>query len=146
MNTAGPVSHEEVQIFLDDISTLNLSKKQNDWYQIDVSAILYGCDIQGHEIDKTSGDSLVFLKSSLLFCSPNLGVIRHYPRSLIHCFVEDNRSLKHTIDSGFLFKAELFSVTPDSEQLCWIRKCKSHNDVPFNQSVISGWMKWLNQS
>ena len=146
MNTAGSVSHEEVQAFLDDVSSLKLAKKQNDWYQIDVSAILDGCEIQGHEIDEASGDSLVFLKSSLLFCSPDLGVMRHYPRSLIHCFVEDKRSANPALDHRFLFKAELFSVTPDSEQLCWIRACKSHNEVPFIQSVVSGWMKWLNQS
>ena len=46
MNTAGSVSHEEVQAFLDEVSTLELSKKHNEWYQIDVSAVLEGCEIQ----------------------------------------------------------------------------------------------------
>ena len=146
MNTAGSASHAEVQAFLDDVSELKLAKKQNDWYQMDVSAVLDGCEIQGHEVDEASGDSLVFLKSSLLFCSPGLGVMRHYPRSLIHCFVEDKRTIISTRDERFLFKAELFSVTPDSEQLSWIRACNSHNEVSFTQSVVSGWMKWLNQS
>ena len=74
MNTAGTVSHEEVQAFLDEVSSLDdLSDKGKDWYQVDVSAVLEDCDIQGHEVDIISGDSLVFLKSSLLFCSPELG-------------------------------------------------------------------------
>ncbi|MAH90344.1 MAG: hypothetical protein CMA11_01085, partial [Euryarchaeota archaeon] len=88
MNTAGTVSHEEVQAFLDDVSKLEMAPRYNEWYLVDVSAVLDGCEIQGHEVDEVSGDSLVFLKSSLLFCSPELGVIRHYPRSLVHCFVE----------------------------------------------------------
>ena len=92
MNTAGTVSHAEVQAFFDEVLSLKLSDKHNEWYQVDVAAVLDGCDIQGHEVDQASGDSLIFLKSSLLFCSPELGVMRHYPRSLIHCFVEDKRS------------------------------------------------------
>ena len=91
MNTAETVSHAEVQAFLDEVLALDIPKKYSDWYQVDVSAVLNDCQIQGHEVDETSGDSLVFLKSSLLFCSPELGVMRHYPRSLVHCFIEDKR-------------------------------------------------------
>ena len=94
MTTAKPISHEKVQEFLDEVSSLNLPKKYSDWYQVDVSTMLSNCQVVNHEIDTVSGDSLVFLKSSLLFCSPELGVMRHYPRSLVHCFVEDKRKKK----------------------------------------------------
>ena len=68
MNTVETVSHAEVQAFLDEVLALDIPKKFLDWYQVDVSAVLNDCQIQGHEVDETSGDSLVFLKSSLLFC------------------------------------------------------------------------------
>jgi len=107
---------------------------------------LDGCDIQGHEVDQASGDSLIFLKSSLLFCSPELGVMRHYPRSLVHCFVEDKRTKKDEDDEELLFRGELFSVTPESEQLCWVRDCTLDYEIPSTQSIIASWMKWLNQA
>jgi len=146
MNTAGTVSHEEVQAFFDEVLGLGLSNKHAEWYQVDVSAVLDGCEIQGHEVDEASGDSLVFLKSSLLFCSPELGVIRHYPRSLVHCFVEDKRVKPDPADEELLFRGELFSVTPESEQLCWVRDCTIDYEIPSTQRIISSWMKWLNQA
>tara|TARA_B100000767_G_scaffold250403_1_gene252633 strand:- start:469 stop:912 length:444 start_codon:yes stop_codon:yes gene_type:complete len=145
MNTAETVSHEEVQAFIDEVLALNLSKKHSEWYQVDVAAVLDGCQIQGHEVDSASGDSLIFLKSSLLFCSPELGLMRHYPRSLVHCFIEDKRSNRDPEDEELLFRGELFSVTPESEQLCWVRDCTDNNEIPSTQSKISSWMKWLNQ-
>jgi hypothetical protein len=146
MNTVGTVSHEEVQAFIDEILALNLSRKHREWYQVDVSAVLDGCQIQGHEVDSASGDSLIFLKSSLLFCSPESGLMRHYPRSLIHCFIEDKRLKSDPEDEDLLFRGELFSVTPESEQLCWVRDCTLDHEIPSTQSIISSWMKWLNQA
>ncbi|MBT4066895.1 MAG: hypothetical protein HOE76_06735 [Euryarchaeota archaeon] len=146
MNAAETVSHEEVQAFFDEVLGLDLSDKHAEWYQVDVSAVLDGCQVQGHEVDSASGDSLIFLKSSLLFCSPELGVMRHYPRSLIHCFIEDKRTIKDPEDEDLLFRGELFSVTPESEQLCWVRDCTYDYEIPSTQSIISSWMKWLNQA
>ena len=143
MNTAESVQLK-VQEFLDEVTSLGLSDRFNDWYQVDVSAMLKDCKILNHEVDPISGDALVFLKSSLLFCSPELGVMRHYPRSLVHCFVEDKRS-NNDADEELLFRGELFSVTPESEQLCWVRDCTNDHEIPSTQSFISGWMKWLNQ-
>tara|TARA_B100001248_G_C27320378_1_gene426455 strand:+ start:222 stop:662 length:441 start_codon:yes stop_codon:yes gene_type:complete len=145
MTTAKPISHEKVQEFLDEVSSLNLPKKYSDWYQVDVSTMLSNCQVVNHEIDTVSGDSLVFLKSSLLFCSPELGVMRHYPRSLVHCFVEDKRKKKDLENEDLLFRGELFSVTPESEQLCWVRDCLEDHEIPPTQNFISNWMKWLNQ-
>ena len=143
MNTAKGASSAEVQAYLDEVTSLGLSDRYNDWYQVDVSAMLKDCKILSHEVDAVTGDSLVFLKSSLLFCSPELGVMRHYPRSLVHCFVEDKRTKKD--DDDLLFRGELFSVTPEAEQLCWVRDCTQNHEIPSAQSFISGWMKWLNQ-
>ena len=142
MNTVETVSHAEVQAFLDEVLALEIPKKFLDWYQVDVSAVLNDCQIQGHEVDETSGDSLVFLKSSLLFCSPELGVMRHYPRSLVHCFVEDKRPEKN-LEEKLLFRGELFSVTPEAEQLCWVRDCTSDHEIPDTQSNLCSSIKFL---
>ena len=109
MTTAKPISHEKVQEFLDEVSSLNLPKKYSDWYHVDVSTMLSNCQVVNHEIDTVSGDSLVFLKSSLLFCSPELGVMRHYPRSLVHCFVEDKRK-KKDLEMRIYYSVENYSL------------------------------------
>ena len=49
-------------------------------------------------------------------------------------------------DEDLLFRGELFSVTPESEQLCWVRDCTYDYEIPSTQSIISSWMKWLNQA
>ena len=54
MNTVETVSHAEVQAFLDEVLALDIPKKFLDWYQVDVSAVLNDCQIQGHEVDETS--------------------------------------------------------------------------------------------
>ena len=145
MESAETVGQENVQRFLDDVSNLKLEMKYNDWYQVDVAAVLDGCKIEKHEVDEVSGDSLVFLKSSLLFCSPELGVMRHYPKNLVHCFVEDKRPKPDPLNERLLYRAELFSVTPESEQLCWVRDCENDYEIPGTQSIIASWMKWLNE-
>ena len=145
MESFETVSQENVQKFLDDISNLKLDAKFNNWYQYDVATMLDGCKIENHELDESSGDSLIFLKSSLLFCSPELGVMRHYPKNLVHCFVEDKRGSFDSINEKLLFRGELFSVTPDTEQLCWVRDCQNDYEIPETQTIIASWMKWLNE-
>ena len=137
---------EAVQAFFDDVTSHKMNQKYVDWYQVDVAAVLSGCNVEGHDVDQASGDSLVFLKSSLMFCSPELGVMRHYPRSLVHCFVEDNRRNPESPKSNPLFRGELFSVTPESEQLCWVKDCENPENLPSFQSTIATWMKWLNKA
>ena len=78
-----------------------------------------------------------FFSASLIFCSPELGIIRHYPRNLVHCFVEDKRTKPDPEAPELLFRAELFSVTPENEQLCWVRDCVKQHDIPSAQSAIS---------
>lgn len=146
MSASESVCMEAVQAFLDEVVELELSKPHNEWYQVDVAAVLDGCSIFGHEVDPSSGDSLIFLNNSLIFCSPELGVIRHYSRNLIHCFVEDLRVNSRQDDPALVFRGELFSITPEGEQLCWVRDCVDEHEIPKCQSIISSWMRWLNQS
>ncbi|CAI8165148.1 MAG: Uncharacterised protein [Methanobacteriota archaeon] len=144
MNASEIVSMAETQAFYDKLANMDLSKKHNDWYQVDVAAVLDDCKLASHDIDPKSGDALLFLKNSLIFCSPELGVIRHYPRNLVHCFVEDKRSKPDPNSPELLYRAELFSITPESEQLCWVNDCVEAHKIPEAQSKISTWMQWLN--
>ncbi|MDP6870476.1 MAG: hypothetical protein QGI21_06875 [Candidatus Poseidoniaceae archaeon] len=146
MSASESVSMEAVQAFFDEVVELELSKRHNEWYQVDVAAVLDGCSIQGHEVDSASGDSLIFLKNSLIFCSPELGVMRHYPRNLVHCFTEDLRNKPRSDNPSLVFRGELFSITPKGEQLCWVRDCISEHEIPKNQSAIAKWMRWLNKA
>lgn len=140
------MSQEQIQNFLDDITKLRLSISFNDWYIVDVAGVLDNCEIKMYELDE-NGDSLIFLKNSLLFCSPELGVMRHYPRSLVHLFVKDTL---HTIEKNSALEAELFSITPESEQLCWVYTTDTSEnkagvtDMQEVHKKIASWLEWLN--
>jgi hypothetical protein len=145
MSPAETFSMAAVQAFLDEVTALKINTTHYDWYQVDVAAVLDGCHVEGHEVDPVSGDALLFLKSSLMFCSPETGAMRHYPRSLVHCFVDDRRKRPDVDDPELLYRGELFSVTPESEQLCWVRDCVTDHEIPIVQSAVSTWMRWLNK-
>ena len=134
-------AEEHLQNFLDTISSLHLSNRQNEWYQIDVSTLLSQSHIQRFET-KPSGESIVFLKNSLLFCCPKQAVIRHFPKQLVHCFVEDSRGILDE-NSSNLFQIELFSISPLEEQLHWTIQTSNHTDIPDLQSKAAGWLHWL---
>ena len=42
---------------------------------------------------------------------PEESAIHHFPKNMLHCFVDDFRRLGSQ-DDGILFKAELFSISP----------------------------------
>ena len=138
------MSHASSQAFLDSISELPLTSKQKDWYNVDVRTVLGATKIVNHEVNMENGDALVFLKSSLMYCNPHEGRLQHFPRNLVHCFVDDFRMGSERNDDGLIFRGELFSVTPHEEQLCWIRECKEEIDVPPAQKAVAEWMSWLN--
>ena len=79
-----------------------------------------------------------------MLCCPKSGRIHHYPKHLLHCFVDDNRSKSIDVD-GVLIRAELFSISPNEEQLCWECSCRSELEVPEMQSKVSRWLSWLNR-
>ena len=56
----------KVQQYLDDVSRLNIPAEQTQWYNVDVANMLADTRIKGHEVDETSGSSL--LSSSVALC------------------------------------------------------------------------------
>ena len=145
----GTMSGEEtagqlrVQEYLDDVSELDIPTSQTQWYNVDVASLLTSTKILGHEVDKCTGDSLLFLERSAMLCSPSSGKMQRFPKHLLHCFVDDNRE-KCSEHDGVLFRAELFSISPTEEQLCWEHCCRSEMEVPEVQSRVAHWLSWLN--
>ena len=144
VTTESTHSNERLQAFLDSVSSLSLEHKFHEWYNVEVTAAIDGCKIKGHEVNSASGSSLVFLNNSVVLCVPNKGHIAHYPRHLIHCFVDDFRHNGENQD-GLVMRAELFSISPSEEQLGWEVNCRSEREVPDIQSSVSRWLKWLNE-
>ena len=136
-------SQGKIQEYLDDLSNLQLSREEFDWYNIDVASMLSHIQLLGHEINESDGSSLLFLEKSAILCSPEESAIHHFTKNMLHCFVDDFRRLGSQ-DDGILFKAELFSISPSQEQLCWERCCRSELEVPSLQSAVSKWLWWLN--
>ena len=101
------------------------------------------CKLIGHDIDEATGASLLFLEKSVMMCCPNSGRMHHYPKHLLHCFVDDKRNMPMGAD-GVIFKAELFSISPSEEQLCWEEICRSEMEIPLIQNKVSRWLSWLN--
>ena len=144
VTTGSTYSNERLQAFLDSVSSLSLEHKFHEWYNVEVAAAIDGCKIKGHEVNSASGSSLVFLNNSVILCVPYKGHIAHYPRHLIHCFVDDFRHNGKNED-GLVMRAELFSISPSEEQLGWEVKTRSEREVPNVQSSVSRWLKWLNE-
>ena len=79
------------QEYLDEVSSLGLSPSYATWYNVDVATLLNRTRIVGHEVDSETGQSLVFFDRSVMLCCPASGKMHHYPKHLLHCFVDDNR-------------------------------------------------------
>ena len=137
------MAHLRVQEYLDDVSELDIPSSQTEWYNVDVASLLTGSKVLGHEVDRCTGYSLLFLEKSVMLCSPSAGKMQHFPKHLLHCFVDDNRCECSEHD-GVLFRAELFSISPTEEQLCWERCCRSEMEIPDVQRRVSHWLSWLN--
>ncbi|MGB1588666.1 MAG: hypothetical protein ACPHJD_07620 [Poseidonia sp.] len=134
-----------LQSFLDDLTRCRLPPHQHQWFQVDVATMMANTPIHFHELDKENGKSLLFLNESLVMLCPEQHVVHHFPRHLVHCFVEDRRH-HLTVDDDTQFRAELFSISPLEEQLCWVEHSPSVHDVPTIQSKVAKWMAWLNRS
>ena len=101
MRDAPQSSQVEIQEYLDDISSLKLTKEESDWYNIDVAAMLNHVSLHGHEINEVDGSSLLFLEKSAVLCCPETAVMHHFPKNLIHCFVDDYRRLSSKMMGSF---------------------------------------------
>ena len=134
-----------LQQFLDDLTQCNLPPRQHQWFHIDVAAMFSSTPIHAHEVDQDNGKSLLFLNDSLVLLCPQQHILHHFPRQLIHCFVEDRRH--HVLhDDEPVFRAELFSISPLEEQLCWVINSAEEHQVPVLQAKIAKWMAWLNRA
>ena len=145
MRAKGYSEEAGLQAFLDHLSQCDLSVSQQDWFQIDIAAMFGDTPIHFHELNPLTGESLLFLNESLVLMCPQQSIIHHFPRQLIHCFVEDRR--RHILmDDEPVFKAELFSISPLEEQLCWMVQGQSELEVPQIQAHVARWMAWLNRT
>lgn len=137
------LSQLRVQEFLDEVSNQKECKEHLQWYNVDVAAMLEGCAIKGHSVSPADGSAVVFLGESVVVCDAKKGRMQHYPRGMIHCFVDDNRrKAEPTADS--LFSVELFSISPREEELCFLLNCEHEHEIPDAQQQVSRWLGWLN--
>jgi hypothetical protein len=133
-----------LQHFLDDISQCELAPRQLEWFHLDVATMFSESLIQSHELEHSTGKSLLFLEQSLVLLCPEQHILHHFPKSLIHCFVEDRRHHVLMADEA-VFRIELFSISPLEEQLCWVASSSDPHDVPALQTTAAKWMAWLNR-
>ena len=129
--------------FLDDVSQHPLTKAQQQWLHLDVATMFASTPILDHEINTEREKTLLFLKESLVLLCANERIVHHFPRHLIHCFVDDQRG--DDTANEHLFHAELFSISPLEEQLCWVADGHSEHEVPHLQAKVAQWMGWLNR-
>ena len=134
-----------LQSFLDDVASTQRPQQQHDWFQIDVAAMFSSTPIMAHELNKETGAALLFLNESLVLLCPEQTILHHFPRHLIHCFVEDCRT-QHQEEQDVVYRIELFSISPLEEQLCWVVKSMSEHEVPRLQAQVARWLGWLNRS
>ena len=148
----GPTSMRQEEVsedaglhaFLDALNACDLPPRQHEWFHVDVATMFSSTPILFHEVDADSGKSLLFLNDSLVLLCPQQHLLHHFPRHLIHCFVEDRRH-HVVIANEAVFRAELFSISPLEEQLCWVTQSPSQHDVPALQTKVAKWMAWLNR-
>lgn len=132
-----------VQEFLDDVAELGLRPLQREWFNVDVATMLDGVALLGHDLDPTEGAALLFLHRSIVLARPVNGSLQHHPKGLVHCFVDDFRLDPAEREDGLLFRAELFSISPSEEQLCWRIEVDDPMQVPEAQARVARWMRWL---
>ncbi len=135
---------ERLQNFLDEVADLELTAEDREWVQVDVAAMLDGSDVMMHDVQPLTGAALLFLPMGVVMVEPTNRSMRHYPRSLLHLFIDDQRL--EALAEGPLFRVELFSISPADEQLCWLFECYLEEDVPAAQAAAARWMRWLNEA
>ena len=146
MGAENQVGQLHMQEFLDEITNLDLGPRIQSWYAVDVTAMLGDVNILHHEINEKTGCSLLFLQKSVIHFCPTDRKMQHYPKHLVHCFV-DQQNQKETIRSTedkSVFSAEMFSISPCDEHLNWSVCTHSERDVPQLQARTARWLRYLN--
>lgn len=138
------LSQLRVQEFLDEVCNLESCENHISWYNVDVATMLEGCKIRGHSTNPEDGTAVIFLNESVVVCDPKEGSMQHYPRGMIHCFVDDKRNCPEQEEGEPIFSTELFSISPRGEELCYILSCEEEHEVPTIQTEVANWLSWLN--
>jgi hypothetical protein len=138
------LSQLRVQEFLDDVCNLKCCENHVSWYNVDVATMLEGCIILGHSTNPEDGSAVIFLKESVVVCDPLKGSVQHYPRGMVHCFVDDKRNNPEREEGEAIFSTELFSISPRDEELCYILSCEDEHEIPTIQGEVARWLSWLN--
>jgi hypothetical protein len=147
MGAENKVGELHFQEFLDEITELDLDPRIQSWYTVDVTAMLGDVDILYHEINDENGCSLLFLPKSIIHFCPNDRKMQHYPKHLVHCFVDHELPKKqnlHSTENKSVFSAEMFSISPSDEHLNWSICAHSENEVPQLQARTARWLRYLN--
>jgi len=79
------------QEYLDHVSRCDLSQRQQDWLQVDVRAMFSSTPLVHHELEPSSGESLLFFSESIVMLCPQQRILHHFPRHLIHYFIAGRR-------------------------------------------------------
>ena len=103
MTTESSYSPERLQAFLDSVSSMSLEHKFHEWYNVEVAAAIDGCKFTATKSILTPVITVV-PQQECRSLRPEKGHIAHYPRHLIHCFVDDFRhNGEH--DDGLVMRA-----------------------------------------
>ena len=146
MGAENQVGQLHMQEFLDEVADLDLEPRIQSWYTVDLTAMLGDVNILHHEINEKTGCSLLFLPKSIIHFCPNERKMQHYPKHLVHCFVDhkSEREIHRSTEDNSVFFAEMFSISPGEEHLNWSVNAHSERDVPQLQPRTARWLKYLN--
>ena len=144
MGAENQLGQLHIQDFLDEIAKLDLDPRIQAWYTIDVTAILGDANILYHEINDETGCSLLFLPKSIIHFCPNNRKMQHYPKHLVHCFVDHCEENQYSTENNTIYSAEMFSISPSDEHLNWLVQTNSERDVPQLQAKTARWLSYLN--
>ena len=144
MGAENQVGQFHIQDFLDQIADLDLDHRIQSWYTVDVTAMLGETNIVHHEINHETGCSLIFLSKSIIHFCPNSRKMQHYPKHLVHCFVDHNDKIQQSTENSPVYSAEIFSISPSNEHLNWAVHTNSETDIPGLQAKTARWIKYLN--
>tara|TARA_B100001113_G_scaffold343734_1_gene331352 strand:- start:131 stop:568 length:438 start_codon:yes stop_codon:yes gene_type:complete len=144
MGAENELGELHIQEFLDELADLNLEPKIQSWYNIDVTAMLGDANILYHEINNETGCAILFLPKSIIHFCPNQRKMQHYPKHLVHCFVDHPAENQQTNPYKSVYSAEIFSISPSNELLNWSIQTNSERDIPKLQEKTALWLRYLN--
>ncbi len=144
MGAENQLGQLHIQDFLDEIAKLDLDPRIQAWYTIDVTAILGDANILHHEINDENGCSLLFLPKSIIHFCPNNRKMQHYPKHLVHCFVDHCEENQYSTENNAIYSAEMFSISPSDEHLNWLVQTNCERDIPKLQAKTARWLSYLN--